>query len=229
MSDWAIELNADVGEGGSHDREIVTLVQRANVCLGAHAGSPELTQATVALCREKDRLFCGHPGYPDREAFGRRPYQLAGLSLHHVRDSLLDQVSSWKGQLDSLKPHGAFYHDSQHVGPEFNLLVELLRACDVPLLGMAGTAHEEAAAQAEVAFVPEGFADRGYSPTGQLLPRGTPGCFVRLDELPAHLAWVVPRVRSLCVHGDGDHPVERLTAVRSWLATHGVEVTAWKP
>jgi lactam utilization protein B len=50
-----------------------------------------------------------------------------------------------------------------------------------------------------------------------------------MDELPAHLAWVVPRVRSLCVHGDGDHPVDRLTAVRAWLATHGVEVRAWTP
>lgn len=229
MNDYVVELNADLGEGVGHDDEILDLVQRANVCLGAHAGSAELTRRTVATCKEKGVLFCAHPGYPDHEAFGRRPFAMAGLSRSDVRESLLAQLEPWAAEMASLKPHGALYHGSQHEGVEFELLVDMLVAFPVPLLGMPGTAHETAAAQAGVPFLAEGFADRGYSPAGSLIPRGVAGSFVRDDELPAHLEWLVARVRSVCVHGDGDRPVERLRAVIDWLGRNRVEICPWTP
>ena len=52
MNGWVVELNADLGEGVAHDDDILGLVQRANVCLGAHAGSAELTRRTVDRCLE---------------------------------------------------------------------------------------------------------------------------------------------------------------------------------
>lgn len=35
-----IDLNADLGEGGGHDCELLDLVSSANICCGVHAGGP---------------------------------------------------------------------------------------------------------------------------------------------------------------------------------------------
>ena len=37
-----IDLNADLGEGGSHDAALLELVTSANIACGGHAGDEEL-------------------------------------------------------------------------------------------------------------------------------------------------------------------------------------------
>ena len=222
-----IEINADLGEGAGHDQEILPLIQRANICLGTHAGSFELTTETVHQCQAVGVAFCGHPGYPDREHFGRRSWAAIGVGVPEARSALQKQVEPWVGQMSSIKPHGGFYNDSQDLGEPFDLLVDLLGFARVALLGMPGTAHEAAAQMAGVPFIAEGFADRAYTAGGRLVPRSDPGAFVSLARMPEHLESLIGRVRSICVHGDGSDPVARLEAVHRWIEQKGVEVRAW--
>ena len=71
-----IDLNCDLGEGAAFDAELMPLVTSANVCCGAHAGGPADCLAALRLAVAHGVRVGAHPGYPDREHFGRRemPY-----------------------------------------------------------------------------------------------------------------------------------------------------------
>ena len=66
-----IDLNADLGEGAGFDAALMPLVTSANVCCGAHAGDPVVLRATLELAAKHGVAVGAHPGYPDRENFGR--------------------------------------------------------------------------------------------------------------------------------------------------------------
>src|SRR5205814_4932490 len=89
-----VELNVDVGElageeGRAKDREILSVVQAANVACGAHAGDDETIAATLLACAERGVVAAAHPGYPDREGFGRRR---GGLGPDAIRATVVVQV-----------------------------------------------------------------------------------------------------------------------------------------
>jgi len=67
-----ILLNCDMGEGMDFDREIMPLVDMANLACGAHAGSLELMDSNVLLAKMHDVDIGAHPSYPDRVNFGSK-------------------------------------------------------------------------------------------------------------------------------------------------------------
>src|SRR5436305_2082818 len=111
-----IDLNADLGEGAGFDAELMPLVTSANVCCGLHAGSPATIRATLQLARTHGAAAGAHPGYDDREHFGRkdRPatpvevydlcaFQLAGMAAVAKAASV---------PVRYVKPHGALYNQA---------------------------------------------------------------------------------------------------------------------
>src|SRR5207302_4285297 len=66
-----IDLNADLGEGAGFDAELMPLITSANVCCGLHAGGPSEIAKTLALAAQFGVNVWAHPGYADREHFGR--------------------------------------------------------------------------------------------------------------------------------------------------------------
>ena len=67
-----IDLNCDLGEGAPSDADLMPLITSANVCCGAHAGGPADSLAALRLAAAYGVRVGAHPGYPDREHFGRR-------------------------------------------------------------------------------------------------------------------------------------------------------------
>ena len=67
-----IDLNADLGEGGAFDAELMTLTTSANVCCGLHAGDANTIWKTLELAKAAGVTAGAHPGFADREHFGRR-------------------------------------------------------------------------------------------------------------------------------------------------------------
>ncbi|MGH2499946.1 MAG: LamB/YcsF family protein, partial [Candidatus Limnocylindria bacterium] len=67
----SIDLNSDLGEGAGTDEAIMPFVTSANVACGAHAGDEATMRATVALALRHGVSVGAHPGYRDRERFGR--------------------------------------------------------------------------------------------------------------------------------------------------------------
>jgi UPF0271 protein len=100
----------------------------------------------------------------------------------------------------------------------------------------------EAAREAGVPSVGEGFADRAYTADGRLVSRREPGAVLHDPEQVAARAMVMAtehrvetadgervavEVRSLCVHGDTPGAVDLARAVRSALEEAGITLKAF--
>lgn len=216
-----IDVNADLAEGLGTDPQVLWDISSANLCLGGHAGDREDTQWIAQLCREEGVRIGLHPGYPDRERFGRvsDPDRLAAWL-----DDIEKQVK-WGMKLKPayLKPHGAFYHDTQSPGPAADRLAALLKQWKLPLMGYPGTHHEAIAAHG---FIREGFADRGLDEAGRLIPRGQPGAILSAEAAAAQAVWLAERVDSICLHGDREDILEVAPRMRAALEDAGYQVTA---
>src|SRR5438105_2199590 len=67
-----IDLNCDLGEGCPYDAELMPLITSANVACGFHAGDAATAHGAVRLAEQHGVRIGAHPGFADREHFGRR-------------------------------------------------------------------------------------------------------------------------------------------------------------
>ncbi len=244
-----IDLNVDIGEGFPFDRDLLRFASSANVCCGIHAGSQELTAATVDLCRRERVRVGAHPGYPDRENMGRRSME-DGQEREYL-SSVFEQVKWFAGfaQPEYLKPHGAFYNDTAVVLPDnwqfkmrtreaitpydtgglylaqypgIQSLSMILRMYKVPLMGLATTAHVQAAERGGQSLINEGFADRAYTEAGSLVPRSEAGAVLHDPAMiREQVLQLAPAVDSICLHGDTPSCVEFAELVYKTLVDSG--------
>ncbi len=222
-----IDLNADLGEGAGFDAELMPLVTSANVCCGAHAGSPAVIRETLLLAKQHGVVVGAHPGYADHEHFGRReldltPREIADWCVYQI--GALDAMArSYGAEVRYIKPHGALYN---HACRDEDVAVGVIDAAaefGLPVVGLPGS-WLEAEAAGRVPFVAEGFGDRRYRPDGSLVPRTEPGAFVHdPDEAVRQVEWLIAEkgVRTVCVHGDNPDAVAFTRAVRESLLRRG--------
>ena len=222
----AIDINVDIGEGFAFDGDLLRIATSANVCCGAHAGSVDLTMATVAKCITAGVRVGAHPGVPDRAGMGRTPLKItSNEERDDLLSSLVDQleVAEW----EYVKPHGALYNGTTVPGHAADAVATLLSSGKEPLLGMSGTHHEEIARIAGVRLIREGFADRAYDSDGLLVARSERGAVLSsLDEIAAQVLRLARRVDSICVHGDTPGCVAIAEHVLRTLSDAGYEVKA---
>jgi UPF0271 protein len=228
--DRAIDLNADLGEGCPWDDALLGRITSANVSCGAHAGDEATIRATLRGARRCGVRVGAHPGYDDREHFGRRPRDLPPMT---VRDLILTQVEHLallahdEGiRLAYVKPHGALYNQAQHEPSLAFAVVNAMQVLGVPLVGMPSTALQREAAAKGVAFITEGFADRRYAPDGLLVPRGEPGAMLDdRDEVEEQVLRLVDAgIDTLCLHGDNPGSVALADLVRSILERQEIAI-----
>ncbi len=72
-----IDLNSDLGEGFGpwpmgDDATMLSIVTSANIACGGHASDTETMYRTLELARQNNVIVGAHPGFNDREGFGRR-------------------------------------------------------------------------------------------------------------------------------------------------------------
>jgi UPF0271 protein len=183
--------------------------------------------------------------YRDLAGFGRRfidvdPGELADDVLYQL--AALDGIARSAGtRVAYVKPHGALYNAAVTHEGQAQAVVDAVLAFDrrLPLLGLPGSALLRSAEAAGMRPVAEGFADRGYTRDGRLVPRRQPGALVQDPATVAGRALrmategvVVPvdgtpllmPVESVCVHGDTPGAVDLARAVRTALAAADVRV-----
>jgi UPF0271 protein len=223
-----IDLNADLGEGAGFDAELMPLVTSANVCCGAHAGGPEEIQATLELARQHGVTVGAHPGYNDRENFGRRDLTAPSLTLYQQITHQVAGLSRAAGKVGLavryVKPHGAMYNQAAADAIFANVVCSAVATCELPIVCLPGSEVERTCRLFNAPFVPEGFADRRYRPDGSLVPRSEPDAFVHdPDEAVTQVEWLIREkgVRTICVHGDNPQAVAFTTAVRAALLARG--------
>ena len=245
-----VDLNADVGESYGawtmgDDAALLPLVTSANVACGAHAGDPLVMARTVALARRLDVSVGAHPGYPDRDGFGRRDLP---MTAEELRASLLAQLGALEAiarsagvALRHVKPHGALYNRAAR-DPELAEIVAWAVHAVSPsliLVGLAGSALLAAGTAAGLAVAAEAFADRVYEADGSLRSRRFPDAVhhdpadaaaqarsIMVDgRVRAHDGtWLAVHADTLCIHGDSPGAPALAVAVRSALGEAGVTV-----
>ncbi|MCA1590848.1 MAG: LamB/YcsF family protein, partial [Acidobacteria bacterium] len=139
-----IDLNCDMGEGFANDAELMRYISSANVACGFHAGDRQTMQWTIELAIKFNVAVGAHPGYPDRENFGRRPIT---MSPNEVFDITLEQIRSIREicksldcKLNHVKPHGALYNQAASNPELAAAIAEAVKTSDEKLIlyGLAG-------------------------------------------------------------------------------------------
>ena len=225
-----IDLNCDLGEGAPFDAELMPLITSANVCCGEHAGGREESLATLVLAVEHGVRVGAHPGYPDREHFGRREM---AWEKNRLVDEIGRQVLSLRrlaegvgGRVEYIKPHGALYNQACRDEAIVEAIAEVGEELELPIVGLPGSRLEAACGR----FIAEGFADRRYRADRSLVPRSEADAFVHSPEEAVEQAKrliAAGRIRTLCVHGDNPAAVAFVRALRAALLGAGFSIRAF--
>ena len=245
-----IDLNADLGEGYGpwtmgDDRAMLDIVTSANIACGGHASDPETMFRTLTWARERGITVGAHPSYPDKEGFGRRRLPFPPPEVERfvaAQAGALLAIAALAGtRVAYVKPHGALANVASEDRPVADAIVRAVKAVDgkLAVLAISGTVLEGAAREAGLAVYSEVYADRGYTPEGNLVPRGQAGALIEDYAAAATrlIGWLetgrMPTVggqpvaltgHSICVHGDSPGAIMMARAVRAALAARGITV-----
>jgi len=223
-----IDLNCDMGEldDAAHEAALMAYITSANIACGGHAGDAHTMERTARLALERGIRIGAHPGYPDRENFGR-------LEIAMSPEAIADTVYSQIVRLDEIVRHlgGVIVHVKPH-GALYNVAVrntDVARAIALgvarwnpltTLFGLAGSPMLDVWRTMGMTVAGEAFADRRYEPDGTLRSRKFPDALITSPPEAAAQALRLARqglAETICVHGDTPGAVEILKACREAL------------
>jgi len=248
-----MDLNADVGESFGlwrlgDDDELLDLITSANVACGFHAGDAMTMRQVCTAAAARGVAVGALVGYRDLAGFGRRRIE---YDFAELRDEVLYQIGALEAfcrvtgvRLNHVKPYGALYRTAAVDEVQAAAVVAAISEYD-PQLGVLcapGSVLAQLATGAGLRPVAEGFVQRAYLPTGQLVARESPGAVITDPEEVARRAvrmaaeqqvvaidgTVVPcPVESLCLQSDIPGTVRVATLVRAALTDAGLTPVAF--
>jgi len=248
-----IDLNSDLGEGFGpwsmgDDAAMLSIVTSANVACGGHASDPETMFRTLALARDNGVNVGAHPGFNDREGFGRRVIPMSPGEIGRMCAAQIGALIGIAAQVGApvtyVKPHGALGNLAARDRGVADAIAVAVQKIDpkLAILAISGTQTEQSARAMGVPVFSEIFADRGYLSSGQLVPRDQDGAMIHdaagaaqrlmsfldsgsmpvVDGDPIRLS-----AQSICVHGDSTGAVEMAREIRERLTAHGVQISSF--
>jgi UPF0271 protein len=241
----SIDLNCDLGEGAAHDEALMALITSANIACGGHAGDHGTMREAVKLARFYGVAVGAHPGYADREHFGRRELSLTSTEIVEMVRGQIEAMQSIASKLGvsmtHVKPHGALYTQAAKNVEIADAVVAAIRAVDekLRLYALSGSELILAGQVGGLSVANEVFVDRAYRGDGSLTSRDEPGALIEdvatgVSQATSMLCdGVVPTIEgtwlplmadTICVHGDGEHAVDYARELRAALTRAGVEI-----
>ncbi len=252
MSEYSIDINVDCGEGYGkwmlgNDAELLKHVTSASIACGGHAGDGLTMRDTVRLCREYKVRMGAHPGFNDKEGFGRRmmlltPDEIQALIV--TQTGALMAVAKCEGmRVQYIKPHGALFNQACEDRAVANAVVQSIVCLDRELMlyALADSALAQAGVAAGLRVIAEVYGDRAYLTDGSLMPRRNPNAIVE-DNLQC-LKQIVHAVKdgyivahdgsfhrvlahSVCIHGDTQGAPARAAYLARGLRVEDIAVRA---
>ncbi|MGE3576987.1 MAG: 5-oxoprolinase subunit PxpA [Vicinamibacterales bacterium] len=241
-------MNVDAGElpgpeGLALDRRLFLYASSTSIACGGHAGDAVRMGETARAALDAGVAVGAHPGYADREGFGRRelgltPAETADLVRTQCA-ALADALPPAGGALQHVKLHGALYHRAASDRAVAAAVADAVIALDPRLIvvGMPRSYLALACAERGLTYAREAFADRGYAPDGRLLPRSEPGGVITGEAIPARAVQMVrdgvlaPNgtpvpvgFDTLCLHSDTPGAGDGAAGVRLALDAAGISV-----
>ena len=244
-----IDINCDVGEGGAYDVELMAYISSANISCGKHAGDESTMQRAIEAALKRGVSIGAHPGYPDRENFGRTS---KNLSEQEVYSLVLDQVKAFcafaeklGARVNHVKPHGALYNQAAKDRHLARAISQAVYDCN-PKLILFGLAGSDVALEAQskgLVYLHEMFADRSYESDGTLTPRTLPNAVLDDPDLAAKQVLscilnseittrdgkvIALKADTICVHGDNPHGLHIAQHLHRVLTQVQIDIIAFR-
>ena len=248
-----MDLNSDLGESFGawsmgDDAAMLDIVSSANVACGFHAGDPAGILKTLKEAKARNVVVGAHIAYPDLVGFGRRNMDIRRSDLIA---SCIYQIGALQGLAQAagttvkyVKPHGALYNKIAQDKRQASDVITAMLALDknLTLLALAGSPLIQWARDAGLNVVAEAFADRAYTPQGELVSRTLPGAVLHDEALITERMLNLVRegtlqaidgstVRieadSICVHGDSPGAVSIARNLRQRFEQEQIQLTSF--
>jgi len=245
-----VDLNCDLGEGMETDELVLPYMSSANIACGFHAGSPALMRKTVKLCVANGVAPGAHPGFDDKENFGRTEVVLPAdelTQLVRTQVAALAEICKEEGvALQHVKPHGAMYNMA---GRDMEMARSICRGIvlaaedagiSLPYMLAPGKGClRDAAVEMGLPCAKEVFADRAYESDGTLVSRKKPGAVISdsAQAIARALGMVQHSVvttaagtelhieaDSVCIHGDNPAAVAFSRSIHEAFVDKGLTV-----
>jgi UPF0271 protein len=247
----SVDFNSDLGEGAGTEMALMPLITSANIACGGHAGNENTMRTTIELAMKNKVAIGAHPGYPDRERFGRVAMDIPARelieSIRRQIDSLVGIASRMGARVTHVKAHGALYNQGERDAMVARNIIFGVQAAsgghELVIVASPGSALLQEASGAGMKVAREGFVDRAYEPDGTLQSRSIAGSVLTdpADAVRQALSFVknggvtavdgtflTLAVDTLCLHGDTPGAPEIARAVRDALSKAKVKVAPFK-
>jgi UPF0271 protein len=245
-----VDLNCDMGElpqaisDGTQESLLPSLTSVSIAC-GGHAGDAQTMRATIEQALRWKLDIGAHPGYPDRENFGRLELQ---LSPDAIADSVFEQVRALAEvaaecgtRVTHVKPHGALYNQAARNRIIAQAIADGVArwSRDFALVGLAGSLMLEVFREAGFRVAAEAFADRRYEADGALRSRKFADALLRNPAEAGQQALrivergtviahggteIAANAQTICIHGDTPGAAEIAATVANTLRRAGVRL-----
>jgi UPF0271 protein len=239
-----IDLNCDMGENMGHDEDIMPYITSANIACGFHAGDEMSMQRTIRLAKRSGVAVGAHPGWKDKEGFGRREQKLPSNEVDalitYQIGALAAIAKAERVEIRHVKPHGALYNQAATDRDLARVIANAIKnfSRELVLVGLAGSRLIEAGVETGLNVANEGFPDRNYNPDGTLVSRKQANAMIQSpEEVAVHAIELAQKgidfggghviVETLCIHGDHPLAAQNAQRVRAALENAGIEVIAF--
>jgi UPF0271 protein len=248
-----VDLNCDTGENFGvyrlgEDEQAMPLVTSVNIACGFHASDPLNMRRAVRLAKKHGAAVGAHPSFPDLVGFGRRAMN---LTAEEIGADVIYQISALQGfckaegvRMQHVKAHGALYNVAEKDAAVAEIIARAIKAVDDSLIMvcMANSEMTKGAKNAGIRYVEEFFADRAYTPEGNLVSRKIEGAVIHDADAVANRVLraikekkvksvggtdVTLNAQTICVHGDTPGAVELIGKIRGALKEAGLEAEAF--
>ncbi|SEP40966.1 UPF0271 protein [Niastella yeongjuensis] len=227
------------------DKLLLSYVSSINLACGYHAGDAHTMYALAEAAAGTGIVIGAHPGYPDRDNFGRTDMDLSPSAVYELMIYQMGALDAFlrvlHTRLHHVKPHGALYNRAAKDETIAEVICKAVYDYDphLVLYGLSGSKLIQAATATGLRTCSEVFADRTYQDDGHLTPRSHPQALltstdqalqqvlqmVTTQSVTSLHGKTVPLVaETICVHGDGVRALEFVKEIRIMLMANGVEV-----
>lgn len=242
-----VDINCDMGEGISNDAAIMPFISSANIACGYHAGDEKTMHATVASALWHNVAIGAHPGFNDKNNFGRTEVNVSSQEIYGlvIRQVLLlqDIVASHGAVLHHVKPHGALYNMAAKNMDMALAIAQAVKDVDKALVlyGLYNSCLITAAQQLGLSTAAEVFADRRYNKDGSLIARSIANAVINNEDeaiqqvlqmvqhntvVAVNGEIITVQPQTVCLHGDSEHAVTFAQKINVMLRANGVMITS---
>ena len=225
-----LDINTDMGEypeflkNGLYEN-LMDYVTTINVACGGHAGNKHLMKRIVKIARTKKVNIGAHPGYPDRDNFGRIDLK---IEPDHLLITITNQIQMLRDiaedqgiTLSHVKVHGALYNRATRDKMIAQIIGEAVLKVNprLTVIGLAGSIMVDAFTNMGLKVIEEAFADRTYDMNGCLSSRTFRNALITDPKKAAIQAKLISKgkiialdgseldikAQTICIHSDTPH------------------------